>query len=43
MNDNGLSKSDIAVKLLSFGVDGMIVFQVKFLVFIAFVFIGFCF
>jgi hypothetical protein len=43
MNDGGLSKSDIAMKLLSFAADGMNVFQVKFLVFIVFVFIRFCF
>jgi hypothetical protein len=43
MNDGGLSKFDITVKLLSFAADGMNVFQVKFLVFIVFVFIGFRF
>jgi hypothetical protein len=38
MNDDGLSKSDIVVKLLSFGVNGMNVFQVKFTSFHCFYF-----
>ncbi len=38
MNDDGLSKSDIVVKLLSFGVNGMNVFQVKFTSFHCFCF-----
>jgi hypothetical protein len=38
MNDGVLSKYDIVVKLLSFGIDGTIVFQVKFLFSLAFVF-----
>ncbi len=42
MNDGDLSKSDIAMKFLSFGVDGMNVFQVRFSIFTVFVFIGFC-
>jgi len=42
MNDGDLFKFDIIVKLLSFGIDGMNVFQVRFLVFIIFVSIGFC-
>jgi hypothetical protein len=32
MNDGGLSKSDIVMKLSSFGTNGMNVFQVKFMV-----------
>jgi hypothetical protein len=42
MNDGDLFKFDIIMKLLSFGIDGMNVFQVRFLVFTIFVSIGFC-
>ncbi len=41
INDGDLFKFDIIVKLLSFGIEGMNVFQVRFLVFIILVFIGF--
>ncbi len=41
MNDGDLFKFDIIMKLLSFGVDGMNNFQVRFLVFTILVFIGF--